>query len=197
METKKNLWSVLENPTQLVKNILQWYTGRYMKWYQDAHGICLDLSNEYKQPLDVTVGIVAVLSPQIDWEWNIPAAKAVLSGHGTSRALGANMQKAKKILQTGAVFPYLSGQKVECFYQNILQPDLDTVVTLDRWAVRAAIDSLSWSNGLTPKRHAILTAAYREAAAVTNLLPHEIQADVWQFFRLEYTSHKKIASDKV
>lgn len=193
----KNIWKVLDDPTQVVNNILQWHTGKYANWYQEAHSICLDLSDKYNTPLDVVVGIVAVLSPQLDWEWNIPAAISVLSGHGPSRALGANMQKAKRMLQTNAVFPHLSGQKVECFYENILRPLDNTVVTLDRWAVRAAIDNLTWSNGLTPKRHALLTAAYREAAKITGLLPHEIQADVWQYFRLEYTSHKEIASDKV
>ncbi len=49
-----------------------------LNWYADAHNDCVKLARRYGLPLDLVVKVAAVLSPQVNWDSNIPCAEEVI-----------------------------------------------------------------------------------------------------------------------
>jgi len=139
-----------------------WDQGK--NWYHDARAFSRWLADHFGVTPEQAAGVVAVLSPRIDWDTNMRSAVAVCAnwktGNATVSAIlsesgivayGANVEKALRILNTGDVSycdtgrdchkrdgkpcAAIHGPKVSAFYRAILGHDVGTI---DVWACRAA-----------------------------------------------------------
>ena len=159
------------------------------QWYSEAHSFCLALAHEFNTPLEVVVGVLAVLSPQCAWETNKLATRDMLeTKHTTRQVYPFNVNKARRILD-GETFEQVTasrryGKKVKAFYDNILFPETSIAVTVDTHAIRAAFDATD----LTARHirwvfecggNKILQLAYQKAATKFKLQPLKLQAIVW------------------
>jgi hypothetical protein len=143
-------------------------------WYSIAHDIAADIGNG-----DVRkgAGIIAALSPLKSWAENIrlatDAGNGNVHGHFTSA-----VTKAKAIMDgtdPETVLPM--DAKTGNFFLNILFPDLDGPVTIDRHAWRVATGEAIPS--MTPKRYRMASDAYRSAGQALGVPAHIVQAGTW------------------
>ena len=172
----------------MISNILDVYnqaspldiaTG--LRWYGSAKRECTNLARRNGIKLDQAIGIVAALSPRVNWGRNVIAAQNLIRGIN-GEGFGANKIKAHKILEGSTPSDILGGEKVRAFYSNISRPSTSQDVTIDRWAIRVTMGSEHWSskvNTPTPKQYLRMGNEYREAAALVGLKPLELQAITW------------------
>jgi hypothetical protein len=160
-----------------------------LAWYVMARRWCQWTGRDYGFNWESVAGALAALSPLVRWEWNLDCTKALVKGiregvrhadqiHLPGPATTVNKTKAIRILLTGDI-GYLSGSKVESFYDNITNP-ASLAVTVDQWAYRAAIGDVSavvtW---IYPAKYRRVAEKYRKAAGRLDLMPFELQAIVW------------------
>jgi hypothetical protein len=85
----------------------------------------------------------------------------------------------------------LGGHKVRSFYHNMIAPHLDTHVTIDRHAARAACD---WHKEYTPQKftkdnkYYVLKDAYYSIARQEKMLGHQTQAITWLTYKRLYVN---------
>lgn len=148
-------------------------------WYQSAHQLA-DMMSEGN--VMAGAGVIAALSANKAWDLNQKLARDAFNGNlrGTfSDALG----KAAKIMSgvdPAEVLPM--DVKTGNFYRCILDPTDAEAVCIDRHAHDVAVGRPRGTadRGLSSKgRYAVLSLAYRNAAAKLGILPSELQATVW------------------
>jgi hypothetical protein len=162
-------------------------------WYELAHRQCQVMADHFGISLSIAVGVVAALSPGVQWEKNILDAIAVLEvgSQAVCSTYGANKDKAVSIASDGDV-GVLGGSKVTAFYSNILNPHLDNNVTCDR---HAAVAAANWykefdnQKFLGDPKYAVLEAAYFSVARELGIKGHQAQAIAW-------VTAKRLFSDK-
>ena len=171
-------------------------------WYVQAHEICKLIANKFSCPLPKVVGVVAALSPATNWQQNIADANnLILAWHHcidpdqvVCTTYGPNKAKAINILNLNgsnerdieALLLHKSKvNKTTCFYLNILHPDNDDLVTVDRHAIRIALgNSIAVDNiCMTEKRYRNITKAYQVAASGIDISAISLQAVVWCAYR--------------
>ena len=161
------------------------------QWYREMHDICAEIADFYKLPLNLVVGIMAVVSPQQNVTSNVNACVKAIGAyrngaHCENTSIGgypANKRKAFAMMESGEVFPHLSGDKVVPFYQNIMHYNSPEYVTIDRHAIHLflygyngkcsgalRIDSVSYN---------LIASVYNDVAAMLGYLPSEFQALTW------------------
>jgi hypothetical protein len=148
-------------------------------WYPTAHQLASFLSEGDVQR---GAGVIAALSANKAWDTNQKLAGDAFGGdvHGHTRD---NLEKVAKIMagvDPTEVLPM--GMKTGNFYRNILDPEDTEAVTIDRHAHDVAVGRPygDEERGLGAKgRYAVLSLAYRNAAAKLGILPSELQAVVW------------------
>jgi hypothetical protein len=152
-----------------------------MNWYSEAKHQCSLLARRNAILLQTAIGVVAALSPRVNWGRNVIAAENLVRGL-QAEGFGANKDKARRILNGEAPLDVLRGNKVISFYHNIIRPKAPHHVTVDRWALRVAYGPDRWSdkvNTPTDRQYLEVGNAYREAAAIVGILPLQIQAITW------------------
>lgn len=177
---------------QLVDNVLSVYDrastaarNQGMSWYQTAHDLAGVVGlGDY----DKGAGIIAALSANTAWGQNERLALAISEGKEV-RHLSKVLDKVHRIMAGEPVLMVLgSGQKTINFFLNIADPEASGAVTVDRHAHDVARGQV-WGNkqrGLTTvKRYDVLADAYRDAAALRGVRPHEMQAVTWCQWRDE------------
>lgn len=169
-----NLLQILESATTA-----DWH---HRDWYYRAHNECQTLADSHGIDTAAAAGIVAALSPRLPWAININEAYKVIVGRD-SRALGASIAKARRILSGESPDSVLGGLKVRSFYRNLIDPRDDYHVTIDIWAVRAWYGDLKYNKGITARQYETIAADYRALARLYNMRPSEIQAVVWELVR--------------
>jgi len=159
------------------------------RWYREAKKYCRELSNQTGLPITNTVAIVSALSPSVAWDINMRDAANFIKSNGsaTVSTYGQQKRKASKLLNTTLtkkeMLEVLGGDKTKSFFLNILHPMTSGPVTLDRHALKAV--------GINPEGYIKVRdrkgakKAYREAAELVGLRPHELQAVVWEHVRKE------------
>jgi len=163
--------------------VLQRDSGK--NWYRDARKIGQFLSGLSGQPLRIVVGVIAVTSPGTSWEQNILIATQILLNHSkVSCRYWDNVIKARKIIALGRVFPTLHGPKVTRFFFNIMYPDKNTCATIDRWALRTAVDD--YTKNEVGKLYWTIEQAYMETAREFGLRGSEFQAILWVYAREQF-----------
>jgi hypothetical protein len=149
------------------------------EWYRRAHELADFLSEG-----DVVrgAGVIAALSANKAWDMNQRLAHDAFNGkvHGHTRD---NLAKVAKIM-AGAdpetVLPMSA--KTGNFYRCIVDPDDQEAVCIDRHAHDIAVGRPygDADRGLSAKgRYAVLSLAYRNAAAKLGVSPSVLQATTW------------------
>jgi hypothetical protein len=175
----------------MIENILSMYdlateSDRSMgkAWYNYARWQCQVLADRHNVDLKRIVYAVAALSPMMQWERNIAAARLVLEGSWkVPGAFSANVEKAWHIIYDETDWErWLSGAKVRSFAANILGDE--NTVTVDTWAWRI------WSGaGLRDKPPSLakvyddISDDYRRAAERLGLAASDLQAITWVTIR--------------
>ncbi len=183
-----------------VRRLLSWYakgiaTGSSgVDWYRDASLTASGLSRSYRVSRATACGVIAALSPRMQWAVNVRAASRVLaalrSGAVAPPSVGMSrfVALAWRIANGEQPLRVLQGPKVRSFYRNLMG-DLSHV-TVDVWALRA----LGWPGygmvrgstgykGLTTSEYAKASAQYRTAAVEAGVAPAVFQAVVWTAIR--------------
>lgn len=180
----------------MVSNVLKVYSfmglNSNVTWYQDANDLMLETAIEHGLSIESVCGIFAAMSPQLSWERNkLEALQFCEHGllAGGYMQSGANLLKADRIRSGENPLHVLGGNKVLSFYDNLLRPDDSRAVTVDRHAVKIAMSGIHFnSTGLrasrtvTDKAYHLVADAYRNAARLCGLMPHQIQSATWGFY---------------
>ena len=175
-----NLQAVLDLATDE-----DWSAG--LRWYDEAHGVAVLLSDRYGITVTAAAGIIAALSPQTGWEENKRIADLYISDPTESVHTSDACGKAARILNGEHPEDVLGGNKVRSFYRNIVTPRLSGPVTIDRHAVAILLGCTTPEYNVGPHRkvlerkhvYRIATSFYRGAAHRYGILPHELQAVAW------------------
>lgn len=160
-------------------------------WYKRANKFAEAAAVCFKTNLHKAAGIIAALSPACSWERNMIDATRILE-HGSKAKVStykANKRKALAILyDKGSPADFLGDAKVAAFYENIVNPTSADRVTIDRHAIRIAInwfmtaeEAIYYAN--TPKKYERIEAAYKVAAEAAGLQPSQLQAITWLTYR--------------
>lgn len=160
-----------------------------INWYRDAHALAVKLS-----PSDPSsaAGVIAALSPMMDWGQNVNLAVRAYRDGSASGALFRNVEKANRILNGERPEDVLGGNKVRAFYGVIADPSSDAVV-VDRHAFDIAVGRVTNNDS----RHALgrkgvyetFAGAYVRAAETltkrlgTPVSASEVQAVTWTVWR--------------
>lgn len=152
---------------------------RGREWYRTAHELADFLS---EGDVKRGAGVIAALSANKAWDINQRLARDAFNGepHGHTRD---NLAKVAKILSgvdPSEVLPM--DAKTGNFYRCILDPDDQEAVCIDRHAHDVAVGRPygDADRGLSAKgRYAVLSLAYRNAAAKLGVTPSVLQATTW------------------
>ena len=193
-------------PTMDIKNILAMYmqaspvdTQEGTVWYNNAHQICVALSDKYKLPLSTVVGVVSALSPNNKWDRNIFDAENIIHAYCMGYdypkvcTFGSNKDKAITILEceidsSDNICAILKGNKTIAFFRGILTDGQCDEITVDGHAFniwRGMYTSLNEVPAISNKLYKSISDAYRQAAVTineiedTNYSPAQIQAITW------------------
>lgn len=145
------------------------------QWYRESRKFARYLARQYGGGLARAAGIIAALSPQVQWHVNKRMAEHVMQdGTPGEGCLGANADKAYRIWMGERPLAVLGGPKVRAFYRAIMGDD-DSVV-LDTWMATA----LGWPhNAFSERQYERASAALVDAAGYCNRAPAVFQAIVW------------------
>lgn len=159
-------------------------------WYGAANAAAGDLAARYGFTLEQAAGVIAALSPRVEWRANLTDAERVLSwaedcrdglsvpdgGPRDTYAFRANVLKAIEVVTLVDPLSALRGPKQRAFYRNIVG---DTqAVTVDVWATRAATNGKS-DGPRSGAQYADIARAYVRAARHVGVPPRDLQAAVW------------------
>lgn len=180
----------------------------YADWYNKAHDYAVNLANSYGITVPQAAGIIAATSVNKSWDENLKCAESFLST-GNARHFGLIQNRCELILSTtdvteigNAVFGGTldrskgNGNKLFNFFLNILFPDVENGVTIDRHAAEA----LGCKQPKTPKQYKAIELMYFDLTETINkelgttYMAHQVQAMVWVAFRenkngLRYGNH--------
>jgi hypothetical protein len=155
-------------------------------WYPKAydHAVRIGSGNVEKG-----AGILAALSPAIEWDTNVEGAYHVAkTGTPFHMQTGDNNEKALRILKGEHPLDVLGGHKVTNFYHNILNPDDPHPVTIDRHAHDIAIgkpfgqksDQKTQLSLGAQGRYNHFKESYLNAAEQSGIkIPNQLQAMTW------------------
>lgn len=152
---------------------------RGAEWYRTAHQLADFLSEG-----DVIkgAGVIAALSANKAWDLNQRLARRAFEGDISGHTRD-NLAKVAKIMagaDPSTVLPM--DAKTGNFYRCILDPDDQEAVCIDRHAHDIAVGRVygDADRGLSAKgRYAVLSLAYRNAAAKLGVSPSAVQATTW------------------
>lgn len=156
-------------------------------WYEAANAAARGLATAHNLPLETSAAILAVLSPQVSWTRNVVMAREVCET-GTTRGLGANVDKARRLLDGESPDVVVSGPKVSCFYANILDPS-GHEITIDRHAFDIAqgrrTDDVTRGQLALKGHYARYCQAYQLVADELGIGACQLQAITWVAWRRE------------
>lgn len=168
-------------------------------WYREAQDIATVIGRlgGYKnhQALFVGAGVLAALSPQVEWGDNIQWAIQLVV-KGVRKQTHANHNKALRILQGEKPTNVLGGSKVRAFYKAIVAPEGSGEPVIDRHALAIYMGRNVTEKELyylqSPIVMGRLQGAYKKASAKLGIHHHELQAITW----LEWRANKGITRQR-
>ena len=169
-------------------------------WYAAAREAAENIAARTGLALETVVAVIAVLSPQQEWNANIAWAAEVCEAWVRDeplprRGLGNSLVRAERALRgdTGDVLRTKGSLKVYNFYWSILAAP--GAVCVDRHALRVAMGSPSATPpGLTDARYALVADAYREAARELRTGVRHVQAVTWIVVKRAREAHGDYAN---
>lgn len=156
-----------------------------LSWYARAGEFCSILGAETGFKAEHVAQVVAILSPQIDWEQNKRNAAVLATARSTEVKFFATQAQKEKALAalSGEYKLSVSSRKTYSFAENISDP-ASLRVTVDRHAVQAALNDAEVIDlRITDKRYREVEAAYQAVAKKHGLLPYQVQAIVWVTYK--------------
>ena len=106
------------------------------RWYIDAHGIAKQISGMLNSDdVRVGAGIIAALSPQMEWGDNVAEAVLFCSTGYSTKQTQANNDKAILISSNQNPDDILGGEKVTAFYHALVNPTGQDKPVIDRHAI--------------------------------------------------------------
>jgi hypothetical protein len=157
-----------------------------LAWYDRARRMAESMADESGLPVAHCAGVIAALSPRVQWAENVKSARRMIEaasrGEAEPRTNGtlSNRAKAWRIAKGEHPDDVLSGPKVRAFYANIMG-DTDAV-TVDVWAARAA-EGRDWPHAPVRRRYRLLAESYRRAGKRHGMTGRDVQAAVWTVYR--------------
>jgi len=190
----------------MINNLLSLYKGagssirdEGMQWYQEANKIALSLTERFwLASCSHAAGVIAVLSPAVQWEVNCRDAESVCAARKgddvTVSTYGQNKNKAYAIRDGDDPIKWINPRtapKTYAFWKNIKDPDNAAHVTIDRHALAACFGRLltDRERSNTLKRVGMYqhySQIYKDAASVVGILPSQMQAICWIEWRLKH-----------
>lgn len=149
------------------------------EWYRTAHQLADFLSEGNVQ---MGAGVIAALSANKSWDLNQKLARRAFDGEIGGHTKDNLVKVAKIMAGTDPAEVLPMDMKTGNFYRSILDPTDTEAVTIDRHAHDVAVGRPygDADRGLGAKgRYAVLSLAYRNAAAKLGILPSELQATTW------------------
>lgn len=142
---------------------------------------CADESGDYTIERSLAVGVFCAYSQNATWKANVTMATNYLSGHGL-RGLDSVCAEIERMEAGEDPALVLSHLKRPDFFRNLMGDE--SVVTCDRWHLRAALDMLApefkkAKIALTPALHEVVTEATRIVAKRYRETPAQCQAVIW------------------
>jgi hypothetical protein len=157
-----------------------------LNWYVDANKFCREVSEKHGIPLPNVCAIVSALSPGVEWSRNKQEALQLIRGKRSGfTTYGQNVIKAIKALTHPnpiELFSPKTGAKTYNFFMAILQPERSDTVVIDRHAFRVATGK-DYVGGLKPGQYRIIADHYIKAARKLGILPNQLQAVLWVWYR--------------
>lgn len=175
-------------------NVLNMSTEEHLNdglnWYADARQECKRISQETGIPFISVCSIMAALSPMSPWERNKLDCEALCMGNEEHRftTFGANVRKATRLLvltDYDDIITELNGQKITAFFDNIYNPDSDSI-TIDSHMVSIASGrrlSKAERPNVTKTLYLTIEDGVRHIADKFKLRPYELQAILWVTWR--------------
>lgn len=154
-------------------------------WYSHANHIAWQVTKLLgSKDIRVGAGIIASLSPQMDWGENVTEALRFVSVGYSTKQTRANNMKAKRISEGDDPETVLGGLKVTAFYHAILEPFGDTPPVVDRHAIDIHKGELvskrdrnrAMSN---PRVISRIQTSYKLASKKLGVHWHVVQAVTW------------------
>lgn len=169
-------------------------------WYATAYCQCLEISENLELPVNVVVGVVAALSPNNKWDRNVENARDLCTAYINGDSMesvkvstyGKMKQKAWSILESNPSYDgtieILNGQKIVCFFQNIMGVNTCTVDGHAYNIYHASRKSLTGSISIGKIEYMLIQEAYLEAGESVlvhgrTLKAYEMQAITWVTWR--------------
>lgn len=146
-------------------------------WYPNARELAYELAGEVVQG----AGVIAALSPQVQWDRNVALARDAFNDHFHGQ-VGDAIRKARRIMQycdPDTVLP--RGKKTWHFYHSIVNPATTEHVTVDRHACAIAegLPKRTDPGVIGVVRYRTVMAAYLDAARHIGRPVSEVQAVTW------------------
>jgi hypothetical protein len=163
----------------------EWRRGK--AWYPKAHKWCALVARRYGVPVDRVAGVLAALSPQTSWTYNLTITRRFFATSGAqSGQTRANAAKALCILQGASPLDVLGGHKVRNFYLSIVGDG--AALCLDRHAYSLAcgrtLADVELAKAFSAKKRQRATFnAYNRVAEEYGLRLSELQAITWLTWR--------------
>ena len=165
-------------------------------WYKIANTECLKIAHKFDMPLYIVVGVVAALSPNNKWDRNITNGhdliEAFINGDHMESVKVSTYHKMKEkawhILESMPDYEetkrQLNGQKIVCFFENIMGEDTCTIDGHARniyYGERIGLTNDKTNIG--KKEYLFLQDAYRQVASEYGMKAYEMQAITWVAWR--------------
>lgn len=166
---------------------------RGLDWYRLAYAEAQYIAAASGVRVDQAAAIIAALSPQVSWGYNLEWALRVAQGDYRPGGFSANLGKARAIRESDSdPLDILSGPKVRAFYACILNAGHTADVVIDRHAYDLAEGTRGAHVSLTPRRILATQESYQRAAqrladtGEATLTACQLQAITWLAWRARY-----------
>jgi hypothetical protein len=165
-------------------------------WYDTAREHAHCMASIADVSMQACAGVIAVLSPQVEWSINLEEAYTMATAHAdgilvddnTFRAFRRNVWRAYHILQSPADVDSIvctpTSPKVASFYRAIA--GLPGGPVIDRHATRVATGY--GYDAVTARTFYAVQTAYIVAARILGILEHVVQATTWLVCKRELAS---------
>lgn len=176
-----------------LKRYIDLSNGDGLEWYNIAHSFAFGLSMETGINILNICGVIAALSPQTSWSMNKVFTIRFLTSNDPLTSKTGTKDRMKKALacltaqSQNEILDILGGEKTKSFFLNLLHPEKETRVTIDRHAVAAILQRPDKTKALdrvvlTAKQYTFFEDVYKQAS---DQLPHKTQAVIWVQYRTQ------------
>jgi hypothetical protein len=160
-------------------------------WYKAVHKKVLVLAAESGYSPEQVAGVIAVLSPNVEWNLNLRAAGMFLKAKGKIRkgipGYHKNRRKAKEVLEGN--LDAVRGPKVRAFYNTLLDPE-HAVPVIDTQMIAAFFEGTAYRDDFgivssSEKRKEPMYQAVKQIAKEKKWTVSETQGVIWTCFKIQ------------